>query len=185
MRHTPLAINRISVEASTDMIIHSTCCHLIQCEKSHITCFFFSCCFVVTEQEIHDNRSRKFGRLPKTTILGLIAFFYLFKTFGHPNSIQGSGAIRGLFFDMSSYLISGLAKFHPVTSPCIMNSLQNLQETRTAITCTRWEICSGIKRSCIRKKKNRHGPSTTACHGLGCCHVDLINIRSFFAIHLD
>jgi hypothetical protein len=48
-----------------------------------------------------------------------------------------------------------------------------------------WEIGPGIKRPAFVVNKHRHGPTTVTGYSNRCFHIDGVNIRTLFTIHLD
>ena len=47
------------------------------------------------------------------------------------------------------------------------------------------EIGAGKERLLVRRHDDGQGPAAGTGHGLADCHVDSINVRSFFPVHLD
>src|SRR5262249_39337348 len=78
-----------------------------------------------------------------------------------------------------------LDNFCVSSSISFCNCLQNSSKPGSAISIIRREICTAEYRCACRQEKHSHWPPAASCHDLNGCHVDLIQIRTLFAIDFD
>ena len=62
---------------------------------------------------------------------------------------------------------------------------QHARKTRHVVAICGWKIRASVKGDALRSKKHGHGPATMSGHHLDGAHVDLIEVRPFFTVHLD
>ncbi len=72
-----------------------------------------------------------------------------------------------------------------VTFPGTGDCQQDLAECRHVETPCWGEVGASIEGFSARSKEHRHWPSTLPGHGNNSIHVDTIQVRSLFTIHLD
>jgi hypothetical protein len=76
MRHVPVAIDRVTMEPTADMIVHSACGHFAQREQSHLQRVFagftLGSARVESRQEVERRRSRKLRGISKTAFLRVV-----------------------------------------------------------------------------------------------------------------
>src|SRR5262250_1269003 len=78
-----------------------------------------------------------------------------------------------------------LVDFATLSLECVKDNGQHFRKAGPAIPVLAWEICSAKEWLPTGKEKNRERPATAAGHRLNGAHVDLIEIRSLFAIDFN
>ena len=78
-----------------------------------------------------------------------------------------------------------LDRLLPAILPRVQNSNDYFVKTRHAVFTLRRPIRPAEEGLQVRCEKNRHRPATSTGHHLYGLHVDLIEIRTFFAIDFD
>ena len=68
---------------------------------------------------------------------------------------------------------------------CLCDSLQNTGESRPVISIFRRKVSASENRLPVRQQENSQRPPAAAGHDLHGGHVDLIEVRTLFAIDLD
>ena len=79
----------------------------------------------------------------------------------------------------------GLDDLLPLVAPDARNLLEHVRESRPAPLRRRRVIGAAVERLERRREPHAHRPPALPCRHLHECHVDAVDVRPLFAIHLD
>jgi len=65
----PVLVHGVSMEATSELIVHSALRHCAKCEKDHVRGFVILCALEITEEEVVSDRAGELWRATKATEL--------------------------------------------------------------------------------------------------------------------
>jgi hypothetical protein len=83
------------------------------------------------------------------------------------------------------HLVGGLEQLGLASRPMLVDGLQQLQESGTAVPRFRGEIGAAVKGFEVGAEKDRERPAALAGGGLHKGHVNLVDVRPFLPVHFD
>ena len=187
MGHQPALVDRITVKASPEMVVHAALRHFAKRMCGHVQVALIAGCVGVAQKQRKNGSIREFGSLPYSAVGLIIVLGQSFNRFlqhrhiKRPRrwltpgklfkSVQNLG---GRFGDIRGFFPIGLG-----------DACQDSWERGDVMAVLRWEIGSAIERLAIWGEKHRHRPAAATDQHLHRIHIDFINIRPFFPVNLD
>ena len=166
------------------MVIYPPLTHLHQRVQRHVGCDVFIAQLAVKQQKEQIVWGRELGRLPEATVIAIIDLPELHDRHGKHILLGTAGCLLRLP-QIGDDLLSRMQQCGAVVLPLLGNLQQQFIKAGHAAAGSRREIGSGKKRLSVRGQKQACRPAAAASHGLTGGHIDLVDIRPLFTIHLD
>ena len=187
MGYEPPIIRRVPVKPAADLIVHAAVRHFVQCQHSHVQRVFIPCPVMITKQKVNIHAGRELRRATKSAFAriepaGNCTASHIEQSRVYRFGFRFSKCLSGEMFAEASGI---LYNFFATRSVCLCDCLHNAPESRPAVSIVWWKICSAKNGFSAGQQKYRHGPTPAAGHHLDSSHVNLIQIRTFFAIDFD
>ena len=176
-----MRIGRVAMKTAADLIVDAAVRHFGQRVHDHV---FVA--VAVLHQKIERHRRRKFRRAAETAILRVVALCDRSCSAIEPVLLNRSRPFRLQLRvdDLADFVRSGLhiGTARPIG---IEDVHENALESRHSVAIVGREVRAGVKRSAVRRQKNRHRPAAVPGHQLHGLHVNRVDIRPFFAIDFN
>ena len=174
------------MKTAAQLIVHASLRHGAQSFERHFERFGAARERVIAEQKVQSNGPWKFWRFPKAAVLGIERAAEILEGGVERSSIGSSvlgGSRRGNALELSDHFAAGLYYFIVFVLPGGGDALKDGAETGAAVAVVGSEIRSTEKRRAIGGEKNGHRPSAAAGGRLHVGHVNVVDIRTLFAVY--
>jgi hypothetical protein len=141
---------------------------------------------MVAKQKVQGDGTRKFWRFPEAAMFGIEGAAEILEGGVERGSIGSwliGGGRLGNFLELRDHFATGLHNFIVFVLPGGGDALEDGAESGLTVAAVGSEICSTEKRSAVRRQKNGHGPTAAAGGGLHVGHVNVVDIRTLFAVY--
>jgi len=176
VRHQPLPVHRIAMEAAADLIVHAAAGHLGQGEVGHVLRLHDARALPVAQEEFPVHGLGKLGRAPRASL---------------PRVELARQSLVGRAPEplaLAHLLEELLARLHHVAPPRPVGLGHSLEQTGKgghAVAILGGKVGAAVEGHAVRSEEDGHRPAAVPGHGLDGLHVDLVHVGALFAVHLD
>ena len=186
MGDQPAPVRRVAVEAATQLVVDATGRHPVQSPDRHREGVGVAP-QVAAQQQLDAHRLRELGGRREAAPIGVeSARVALYRTRqerfreGFARGRRGRGTA-----DRFGHPAAGVDQVGPARPPGFGDGRQQAREAWQAVPVDRREVGAGIEGFALRRQEDGHRPPALAGHRLHGVHVDRVDVRPLFAIHLD
>ena len=187
MRHEPLGVGRVAVEAAAELVADAPVRHRIERSPGDRQRPGVVGRDEAPEQELDRHRLRELRGAPPTAVAGVERRLDP----GRRRFEQRRGRVRGdgghavLRDERLDQALPGAFDLAALLTPRPVDALQHLDEGRHAVARFVREVRAAVEGLTVRRQEHGHRPAATAGHGLDRGHVDLVEVRPLLAVDLD
>ena len=183
----PVGIGRVPVEPSTQLIVDAASCHPVEGQLHHFEYGGVFGAEVLTKQELQGHRLRELGLQSEPTVRVVKLLAQLTHRIGHDDVSQwlDAGRAPGHLPHVRDQLRRGVGDVPSAITVYVRHRGQHAGERWQAAPFVGWEVGASIERLAVRREEDGHRPSALARHRLDRRHVDRVDVRALFPVHLD
>ena len=188
VRHQPLSIDRVAGKAAADLIMDAACRHAFAGVEHHVHRLLFFGANPVAQQEGRMAGRGELGRVAPPAVLAVVSLLQgAAGVAQHRAGQYQSVAVRpGRQLEKFAVQVHRrICQLLPLGLPGLLNLLQHLKETGPAILVFWRPVSAPVERFQVGRKENIQRPAALADHRLDEGHVDLVDVGTLFAVHLD
>ncbi len=187
MRHQPLLVHRVAVEAAADLVTHPAARHPLERARGHAHGLRVPEAPVGAQQQRQARRGRKLGGAAEAAP-ALVEIARELRD-GLADVLRAHGEARrgaGVLPEELRHFRRLRAQAGLVALPEFGDPLEQGPEAGASVTIGRREVGAGEERLLVRGQEHRHGPAPLALvHGQRGRHVDVVEVGPLLAVHLD
>ncbi len=187
MRHAPVAVHRVTVEAAADVIAHPAERHRPQRLRHHRQRHVVAGALVLAQQEQQFTRPGKLRRIAEPAAAGIEGLLKLLQRVGQRFLTRVPAIVLPARHGGQPVddLRRRLHHVQAIVAPGPADLREDIHKRRPAVQRGRREIGAAVEGLQVRRQPHAHRPPAGAGGGLHERHVDAIDVGPLFAIDLD
>ena len=189
VRHEPARIGGIAMEAATDLVVHAAADHRLQgVSDDGLHALIINAANPGIEKKVETHRRWELRRPAKAAVGVIVAVDDGGDGAADERRIRRHRFAALIFLCLPNRLGDlrrRVLHFLPLVLPGVVQRLQHTGKPGPTVAVLWWKVGSGVKRFEVGRQEEGVRPAAAATRQLGRRHVDLIEIGSLLAVHLD
>ena len=186
MRHEPVGIDRVAVEAAADLVVQATLCHAPAGEEHRVQQVGAGSRPALAEEELEHRRMRELRRAAEAAAVPVDGAEKPFGGATHEARVRRLVARARLLraFERGQDPVDGARDLVGTVAIRARHRLEQARESRQAVAVDRREVRSAVEGLPVRREKDRHRPAATPGEHLDGFHVHIVDVGPLLAIDL-
>ncbi len=187
VRHQPLSVHRVAMEAAAELVVHAAAGHPGQGVAQHLERARIAGPLPDAQDRLPGHRLRELGRLAEPAV-ALVELAGEAQVGAHQDIFREHAGRAGEALGLLHALHELAPGFQHLAAPSVIGVRDGLEQPREgghAVTVHRREVGAAVERHAVGGEEHGHRPAAPARHGLHRLHVDLVHVGPLLAIHLD
>ncbi len=183
----PVRVDRVAVEAATDLVVDAAGRHRVERSRGHLEHLGTRSTGGDVEQERDGHRLRELGCAPEAAEAGVVLLVQAGDRALEDRGRQRAAlpaADRGALLDRLMQLLGLLVELVAPVMPRVVDRLEQAHEAGHPLTVFRREVGAAEERATLVVEEDGHRPAAAARHRLHRLHVDGVDVGAFLTVDL-
>jgi hypothetical protein len=186
VRHEPVGVDRVAMEAAPDLVVHAAARHPLAGEDDRLEQRRVAGGAVLAQEELERRRMRELRRAAESAFLTVDVREEALGGAAWQAGVQLAIAAPDLLgaCQPREQLVDGLRDLVGSLAVGARDRLEHPREARHAVTVDRREVRAAVERLAVRGEEDRHRPSAPSREHLDGLHVHVVDVRALLPVDL-